>query len=349
MTTVADQYDYVVGVDTHAGTHTCAVLAAGTGRTVDSMRFPASAPGLSRALAWIHRRADGRVLVAIEGTGSYGANLTRALQAVGIAVCDVRPPKRASRAGRGKSDEIDAVAAARTALATDVERLGSPRMDGIRSALRVLLVGRQAMDARRTAEKNALTAIVRSFALGVDARKPLGDSQVHDIASWRRRAGDDPATARIRGEARRLALSVLALTEQLENNHAALAAHVSELAPGLQSIRGVGAVTGAILLAAYSHNGRVRSEAAFASLAGAAPLQASSGNTTRHRLSRHGDRQLNRALDVIARVRMSCDSTTKDYVERRTAEGKSRREIRRILKRYIARQLFRQLNTAMSS
>ena len=176
MTTVADQYDYVVGVDNRAGAHTYAVLAVGTGRTVDSMRFPASPPGLSRALAWIRRRADGRVLVAVEGTGSYGANLTRALQALGIPVCDVRPPKRASRVGRGKSDEIDAAAAARTALATEVERLGSPRMDGIRSALWVLLVGRRAMDARRTADRNALTAIMRSFPLGMDARKPLSDA-----------------------------------------------------------------------------------------------------------------------------------------------------------------------------
>jgi transposase len=348
VTTVADQYDYVVGVDTHAGTHTYAVLAAGNGRTLDSMRFPASPPGLSRALAWIRRHANGRVLVAIEGTGSYGAALTRALQAVGIPVCDVRPPKRESRAGRGKSDEIDAVAAARTALATEVERLGSPRMDGIRSALRVLLVGRQAMDSRRTADRNALPAIVRGSPLGLDARKPLSHVQVLEIASWRRRAAEDPATTTIRGEARRLAVSVLALSVQLEDNHAALAAHVMELAPGLMGIRGVGTVTGAILLAAYSHKGRVRSEAAFASLAGAAPLQASSGNTTRHRLNRHGDRQLNRALDVIARARMSCDSTTKNYIERRTAEGKSRREIRRSLKRDIARQLFRQLNSAMT-
>jgi transposase len=141
---------------------------------------------------------------------------------------------------------------------------------------------------------------------------------------------------------------MLALTDQLEDNHAALSAYVAELAPGLQSIRGVGAVTGAIRLAAYSHKGRVGSEAAFASLAGAAPRQASSGNTTRHRLNRQGDRQLNRALDVIARVRTSCDPTTKEYIERRTVEGNCRREIRRSLKCYIARQLFRQLNRAMT-
>ena len=113
-------------------------------------------------------------------------------------------------------------------------------------------------------------------------------------------------------------------------------------------MRGVGPVTAAILLTAYSHEGRVRSEAAFANLAGAAPLPASSGNTIRHRLNRRGDRQLNGALDVIARVRISCDSITRDYVTRRTAEGKTSREIRRSLKRYLARSLFRQLNTLMA-
>lgn len=348
MTTVADQYDCVVGVDTHARTHTYAVLNAGTGRTIASATFPTTATGLSRALGWIARRAPGRALVAIEGTGSYGANLTRALQAAGIDVCDVRPPKRASRAGHGKSDDIDAVAAARSAVSSELERLIEPRADGIRAALPVLLVARQAMDQRRTADRNALTALLRSFDLGIDARKPLTEIQVTTIAGWRHRPSDDKAHTTIRAEARRLAASVLTLTRQLEENHAALSGHVHQLAPGLQDLVGVGAVTGAILVAAYSHKDRVRNEAAFAALAGAAPLPAPRGNTTRHRLNRHGDRQLNRALDVIARVRISCDPTTRDYVARRTLEGKSGREIRRSLKRYLARHLFRQLGAIMS-
>ena len=152
----------------------------------------------------------------------------------------------------------------------------------------------------------------------------------------------------IRQEARRLAASIQALTAQLDENQSALAGHVHQLAPHLQDIPGVGAVTGAILITAYSHKGRIRSEATFAALAGAAPLQASSGNTTRHRLNRHGDRQLNRALDIIARVRMSHDQTTRDYTERRLAAGKTTREIRRSLKRYLAQSLFRQLNMLMA-
>jgi transposase len=345
---VADHYDHVVGVDTHARTHTYAVLEAGSGRRLDSATFPTTGNGLSRALAWIRRRAQGRILVAIEGASSYGSNLRRALIAAGVDVCDVRPPKRAARAGRGKSDEIDAIAAARTALASEVERLTAPRSDGLRAALRVLLAARKAMDSQRTAERNALTALLRSFDLGIDARKAITDTQVREVAGWHRRAADDAAMTTIRQEARRLAVSVQALTHQLGENQAALAGHVQQLAPGLQQLLGVGAVTGAILVTAYSHQGRVRSEAAFAALAGASPLEASSGNTTRHRLNRHGDRQLNRALDVIARVRLSCDPATREYLARRMAEGKSKREIRRSLKRYIARQLFRHLSTVMT-
>lgn len=166
---------------------------------------------------------------------------------------------------------------------------------------------------------------------GIDARKALTDTQIRTIADSRTRASDDAPTATIRSEARRLARSVLAATEDLITNRRALAAHSGELMPGLLEIPGVGPVTAAIILSAWSHRGRVRSEAAFAALAGAAPLPASSGKTVRHRLSRAGDRQLNRALDVIARARILTDPTTREYVERRTTEGRTPREIRRIL------------------
>lgn len=207
---------------------------------------------------------------------------------------------------------------------------------------------RRAIDSRRTGDRNMLTALLRSFDLGIDARKPLTDVQVRAVAAWRARRDGYTAARTIRDEARRLAASVLDLTRQMEDNHAALTSHVNELAPGLLDIQGVGPVSAAIVLTAYSHKGRVRSEAAFAALAGAAPLPASSGNTVRHRLNRGGDRQLNRALEIIARVRMSNHSATRAYVERRLSEGKTRREIRRCLKRYIARQLFRCLSRLMA-
>lgn len=151
----------------------------------------------------------------------------------------------------------------------------------------------------------------------------------------------------LRHEAKRLASAILEQTHLLENNHHELARLTEHLAPGLQEIQGVGPVTGAILITAYSHHGRIRSEAAFAALGGISPLPASSGNTSRHRLSRYGDRQLNRAIDVITRTRIRCDPTTRDYVARRRAEGLSKPEVRRCLKRYICRALYRELRTRM--
>lgn len=343
MAQEAEPFQYVIGVDTHAATHAYAVLAAVSGAVIAQAEFPTHPAGLARAAEWILRRAPGSRLVAVECTGSYGATLARELERRGERVCEVKPPKRQQRARAGKSDPLDAVAAARAALATDSADLISPRSEGLRSALRVLLVARRAMDTRRTADRNALNALVRIHGLGIDARKALTDAQVRTIADWRTRASDDTPTATIRSEARRLARSVQTATEDLADNRRALATHSHDLMPGLLEIPGVGPVTAAIILSAWSHRGRVRSEAAFAALAGAAPLPASSGKTVRHRLSRAGDRQLNRALDIVARARILTDPTTREYVERRTAEGRTPREIRRILKRYIARQLYRQM------
>ena len=134
----------------------------------------------------------------------------------------------------------------------------------------------------------------------------------------------------------------------MKQNKAELKELDEQLAPGLQAQPGLGPVTVGAILVAYSHQGRVRSEAAFAALAGVAPLQASSGNTVRHRLNRHGDRRLNRALDVVAKVRMRFHAETMKYVEKRTADGLSYKEIKRILKRYLARSIFRQLQLLMA-
>jgi transposase len=151
-----------------------------------------------------------------------------------------------------------------------------------------------------------------------------------------------------RREGRRLALAVLEQTESLKTNHRELRQLTEQLAPGLQDVPGLGPVTAAIIVCAYSHRGRIRSESAFAALGGIAPLPASSGNTTRHRLSRSGDRQLNRAFDIAVRSRMSYDSNTREYVARRRSEGRSNREIRRCLKRYVCRSVFRQLQACMA-
>lgn len=349
MPVVEEHYSYVIGVATHARTHTYAVVEARTGRLVSREEFPVNATGIDRAVAWIARLTSGSVLAAVEGVGSYGAGLVAALEQSSIPVVEAKPPRSAVREGRAKSDGLDAEAAARGVLGSDTEKLLYPRAGKVRSALRVLLAARRAMDTQRTATRNMLTALVRVVDLGVDARKPLTDQQVSLIASWRSRPCDDIEQSTARTEAVRLARDVLMLTVKLQGNRDALMAHTVELAPALLSTRGIGPVTAAVFVTAYSHPGRVRSEAAFASLAGASPLQASSGNTTRHRLNRSGDRQLNRALDVVARVRLAKDPQTRAFRERRLAEGKSTREIRRQLKRYIARQVYRELTATMAA
>ena len=198
-----------------------------------------------------------------------------------------------------------------------------PRQPGQRAAVRVLLASRSILDQQRTANRNALLALLRSVELGVDARRPLTDAEIRTIAAWRTTRSTAPhdSLAVARREARRLANAVLEQGELLKENHRELHQLVDALAPGLQDQPGVGPVTAAIIVCAYSHHGRVRAEAAFAALGGVAPVPASSGNTTRHRLSRSGDRQLNRAFDVILRSQMSYDEATRDYVARRRTEG----------------------------
>lgn len=342
MTIVAEHYQSVIGVDTHAKTHTLVVLDSLGARRASST-FPTSPAGLARASAWITRTAPTPCLIAMEGTGSYGATFADLLTKQGRIVAETRPPKKNTRRS-GKSDPIDAELAARHALALPIEALGMPRQHGgDQSALRVLLTARNAKTKERTATSNALTALLRGFDLGIDARKPLTRAQITEIANWRIRASESPAMATIRGEAVSSAKQILAKESELASNEAGLRKHVALLAPWLLDLPGVGPFSAAQILASWSTPGRIRSEAAFARLGGVAPIPASSGNTTRHRLDRSGDRQLNRALWVIAASRMLNHQPTRDYVAKRTLEGKTRREILRSLKRYIARSLFRQL------
>lgn len=332
MPIVAETVEHVVGIDTHARTHTYCLLHARTAAIIDTATFPTSKAGNARAISWIQRRSHGPVLAAVEGTSSYGAGITAALLEANIDVAEVRPGARSTHAHAGKSDTLDAEAAARSVIGRDHDTLARPRQAGPRSALRVLLAARSIIDQQRTANRNALTALLRTIDLDIDARTPLTDAQVRAIAAWRTtRAAVPDAAAIVRREARRLAVTVVEQTALLKDNHRQLGTLTEQLAPGLQAVPGLGPVTAAIIVCAYSHRGRVRSEAAFAALGGIAPLPASSGNTTRHRLSRSGDRQLNRAFDIAVRSRMSYDPTTRDYVARRRAEGRSNREIRRCL------------------
>ena len=343
---VADVYRYVVGVDTHAATHSYAIVAAANGAVIDQATFPTTAAGLRRARDWIGRRTEGDldgVLVAAEGTGSYGAVLGDVLEQAGYRIVEAPTPRR--ERGRGKTDTSDAVLAARSTLAVPLSMVRDRRGGQAHAALQVLTVARDQLNADRLRCINTLTALVRSHALGVDARRALTTSQITTIASWRRR--EEPlGVATARAEAVRLAKRILVTDDELGDNRDQISGLVADQAPELLDLHGVGAITAAVILTVWSHPGRIRNEAAFAQIAGTCPIPASSGNTVRHRLNRGGDRRLNRALNTIVLTRIRSDPDTRNYVQRRLSEGKTNKEIRRCLKRYTSRQIFRTLTAA---
>lgn len=345
MAIVAEQYQYVIGVDTHAASHSFAVLDACTTAVVASEQFPATPAGVNRAVSWAARRAAlaDDVLIVVEGVGSYGAGVARAFTGAGYRVVEAQAQPASERRGTGKSDALDAMRIARSVLGTDAEALRTPRADGIRNALRILTASRELIVRERTATVNSLTALVRTEALGVDARKALTARQLRQIAGWRSRAAEPIDVAVARAEATRLARHALELSEQAAANYSQLQVLVGHAAPDLLEMPGVGPVTAAVVVVAWSHPGRVRSEAAFAALAGTCPIPASSGNISRHRLNRGGDRRLNCAIHTIVMVRMGRDPQTKAYVARRISEGKTKREAMRCVKRYLTRNLHRTL------
>jgi transposase len=347
---LAEIIDAVVGVDTHRDTHHVE-MAAPTGTPIATCSVSNDTSGYAQLLAWIHDHAPGpRIAVSIEGTRSYGIGLARAATAAGLLVLECEQPNRKARRGKGKSDPIDAHLAVLTALRLDTTRLPIPRADGDREALRILLGARHDLTVTSTAQINRLRALLRD---GNDtdhqlARAALTDATLTGLA--RRRLSRDASREQAvrHAEVRRLALAIHDASRALKTNRAQLQSIVDDIAPGLTDRRGTGPVTAAQVIVSFSHPGRCRNDAAFASLAGTCPLPASSGRTVRHRLNRGGDRALNRAIHTIATVRMRDCPTTKAYIARRTAEGKTIREIKRCLKRYIARELYRTLTATMT-
>lgn len=343
MTIVPQHFSHVIGVDTHAKTHTLVALNHLGGRHRPPQTFPTSPAGLKRAQAWIQRETTGEVLVAMEGTGSYGAPFCDLLTKAGIRVAETKPPKHGVRRA-GKSDPIDAEHAARYALSLPVDRLITPRNHaGSHAALTVLLTARTALKKTRSGSNNRLTALLRGYGFGLDVRLALTDEQVRTVANWRQRPSDDLGMATIRAEATREANEILRRDKELKANEKGLKQHAKLLAPELLAELGVGPFVAAQLIVAWSHPGRIRSEAAFARFAGIAPIPASSGNTTRHRYHKGGDRAVNNAIWVTAFYRYHHDPKTAAYVAKRTADGKTPLEIQRLLKRYVIRQLFRVL------
>lgn len=333
-------------MDTHADTHSFAVCST-SGGVLAEATLPTTPQGLADALALPAQHGDGttRVVFAVEGTRSYGLGLTRAAQSAGFVVIEAEQPARKVRRGKGKSDPIDARLAARNALGYDTTMLPTPRADGPRAGLAVLLNARRDMTDERTGKVNQLKAHLRA---GTPAEHALAAQAVttrllDTIAGRRGHAADTIDDKLRRIETRRLAIRIRDLDRDLKHNKTTLTDLVESLTPRLLDTRGIGPVSAAQAIVSFSHHGRCRNEAAYAKLAGAAPLDASSGKQERHRLNRGGDRQLNKALHDIVKTRMIHCETTRAYVARRKTEGKTPREIRRCLKRYVARQLYRAL------
>jgi transposase len=340
---LADELDYVVGVDTHLDEHVLAAVAAPAGAVVARQAVAANARGYREMLRFAEQYAAGNRAWAIEGTGSYGAGLARYLAGRGETVLEVSRTPRSERRLRGKDDTLDAARIARAVLAS--ETLALPRNGERRETLRLLLIApRSAVDVRREALAQLRGVIVTApNGLRQELRRlPVG--RLLTRCSRLRRSNsanaDELATRLVlRSLARRIEAATLEAAE-LERE---LLGHIRALAPALLDEPGVGPIVAARLIVAWSHPGRLRSEAAFARLAGVAPVPASSGQTVQHRLSRGGDRQLNRALHTIVLHRRQHDTTTQDYIARRIAEGKSKRDATRLLKRYLARHLYRVL------
>lgn len=333
MTTVV--LDVIAGVDTHADTHHAAVIDT-NGKQLGDRQFPATRSGYEALHEFL--ASFGTVIcVGIEGTGSYGAGLFRHLRDEGMQVVEVIRPTRQVRRMRGKSDPIDAYAAATTALAGS--QLPVPKSaDGPVEAIRYLLVTRRsAVKARSAAQVQIKSLMVTApEALRQRFRGVSDKTLIQALARMRPRETDPIATA-----LKSLARRHQHLTAEIRELESILAPLVVGANPGLAAARGVGTITAAqLLITAGDNPERLHSEAAFAALCGASPIPASSGKTTRYRLNRGGDRQANAALHRIALVRMLHEQRTRDYVARKRAEGRSNKEILRCLKRAIAREVF---------
>jgi transposase len=335
----------VAGVDTHSLTHHAAVLD-GLGRELGDRQFPATAAGYTALLGWVREHGQ-LATVGVEGTGSYGAGLVRHLHAAGVSVVEIDRPDRRARRARGKSDPIDAYAAARTALSAAHVVIPKVR-DGIVEAIRMLRVTRRSAVKARTQTTNQLKSLLVTAPPGLRERlrtlKTVALMQTCTRLTYPATGSlDDPASA-IVVVLRRLARRYEYLTAEIRAADAELRPLITTAAPQMLTQLGVGLeVTGQLLTTVGDNPDRLRSEAAFAHLCGVAPIPASTGKTHRHRLNRGGDRAANNALYTVVLTRLRLDPRTRAYFTRRRAEGLSKREVTRCLQRYVARELYQLL------
>ena len=330
------------GVDTHKDVHVAAALD-GVGRLLGTKSFPTTAAGYRALLGWL--RCFGEVVaVGVEGTGSWGAGLARYLATQAVVVLEVSRPNRQQRRRRGKSDPADAEAAARAVLAD--QATGVPKSTtGVVEAIRLFRLARRTAIKARSQAANQIHSVIDTAPEQLRAQliERSGPARIARCARLR------PADMATPLGAAKAALAILArrwsaLDDEIAELDGHLGSLVARAAPGLVAIKGVGTeVAGALLSAAGDNPERLGSEASFASLCGASPIDASSGRNKRHRLNRSGDRQANRALYVVVLNRLTWDDRTRAYMARRLAEGKTKKEVIRCLKRYVARELYREI------
>ena len=339
---LADQLDYIVGVDPHRDSHAIAVVHVISGAVVFESTVIANNDGYAQALALVEEHTRGRRAFAIEGTGSFGAGLTRFLTVRGERVLEVGRLRRERRTG-GKTDALDAIRAARSVLSQ--QRPSTPRAGGERQALQALVAAREgAVNAKRAGLCQLRDLLITTPEPLRSELRPLTRARLlHRLATTRPAGRRDPELRGSLLALRSIARRVLALTAEERELAREIDTITRKLAPQLLDQPGVGPHAAAQLVLSWSHRGRIESEAAFARLAGAAPIPASSGQTIRYRLDRSGDRKLNRALHMILVTRKRTHPATIAYIERRLQEGKTRREANRCLKRYLARNLYRLL------
>jgi transposase len=339
---LADEVDYVVGVDPHRDSHALAVVHVVSGVVLFEATVAANSNGYAQALKLADQHAAGRRAFAVEGTGSFGAGLARFLGDRGEQVLEVGRLRR-ERGSGGKTDALDAIRAARSVLTQN--RPARPRASGEREALRALMAAREgAVNAKRAGLCQLRDLLVTTPEPLRSELRPLTRARLlQHLAATRPDRRRDPELRGALLALRSVARRVLQLTSEERELAREIEAITRKLAPQLLEQPGVGPLAAAQLVLSWSHRGRINSEAAFARLAGAAPIPASSGQTIRHRLDRSGDRQLNRALHMILVTRKRSHPATIAYIERRLQEGKTRREATRCLKRYLARNLYRLL------
>ena len=341
----------VGGVDAHADAHHAAALD-GRGALLGTKSFPTTTPGYAALLDWLCSFGE-LAAVAIESTGSYASALVRYLREHDVQVLEVNQPHAHTRRRRGKSDAIDAELAARLLLAGKATAIPK-QSDGIVESIRLL------RDARESAVKARAAAILQLGGLIITAPQELRDDlkrrkTLRGKAALCRRfrpALDELATPTqaaklaLRSIARRLG----ALDDEITDLDRQLEALVRAAAPRTTQLLGISTGhAGRLLVTAGQNIDRLHGEGAFAALCGTSPVPASSGKTTRHRLNYGGDRQANRTLHLIAVCRLRYCQRTRAYARRRTAEGKTKLEILRCLKRYIAREVYNTLQADLAA